>query len=112
MLLQLLCKFEPDSVLKFLDTFENYRVDQCLQLCQEYGVVDASAFLLERVGDVGSALLLTLSGLNDKLMMLDSALKSMTSGVAKPAHKYLAAASKLKEVGTFWIFVIKCALCC
>ncbi|XP_057533278.1 uncharacterized protein LOC130811119 isoform X2 [Amaranthus tricolor] len=96
--LELLCKFEPDSVLKFLDTFENYRVDQCLQLCQEYGVVDASAFLLERVGDVGSALLLTLSGLNDKFMMLDSALKSMTSGVAKPAHKYLAAASKLKEV--------------
>ncbi|KAL2893408.1 Vacuolar protein sorting-associated protein 8-like protein [Bienertia sinuspersici] len=70
--LELLCQYEPDSVLKFLDTCENYRVDRCLLLCQQYGIVDAAAFLLERVGDVGTALSLTLSGLNDKFNMLDT----------------------------------------
>lgn len=99
--LELLCQYEPDSVLKFLDTSENYRVDRCLLLCQKYGVVDAAAFLLERVGDVGSALLLILSGLNDKFVMLDSAVGSTISDVyvGRDAHmEYFAAASGLKEV--------------
>lgn len=74
-LLQLLCQYERSSVLKFLETFESYRVEHCLRLCQEYGVIDAAAFLLERVGDVGSALSLTLSGLNEKLIMLDTAVE-------------------------------------
>ncbi|KAA8523376.1 hypothetical protein F0562_009799 [Nyssa sinensis] len=77
--LELLCQYERNSVLKFLETFESYRVEHCLRLCQEYGIIDAASFLLERVGDVGSALSLTLSGLNDKFVMLDTALGSEVS---------------------------------
>uniref|UniRef100_A0A5B7BN45 RING-type domain-containing protein n=1 Tax=Davidia involucrata TaxID=16924 RepID=A0A5B7BN45_DAVIN len=77
--LELLCQYERNSVLKFLETFESYRVEHCLRLCQEYGIIDAAAFLLERVGDVGSALSLTLSGLNDKFVMLDTAVGSVDS---------------------------------
>ncbi|MCL7022685.1 hypothetical protein MKW94_004174 [Papaver nudicaule] len=76
---ELMCKYERISVLKFLETFESYRLEQCLRLCQEYGVTDAAAFLLERVGDVGSALLLTLSGLNDKFKNLEIAVESIFS---------------------------------
>lgn len=71
--LQLLCQYEPNSVLHFLETCESYRVDHCLRLCQEYKIIDAAAFLLERVGDVGSALSYTLSDLADKFSMLDAA---------------------------------------
>ncbi|KAG9149694.1 hypothetical protein Leryth_012420 [Lithospermum erythrorhizon] len=74
--LELLCRYERESVLKFLETFESYRVDRCLRLCQEFGIVDAAAFLLERVGDVGSALLLHLSDLNHKFVMLGAAFDS------------------------------------
>uniref|UniRef100_A0A803KZV0 RING-type domain-containing protein n=1 Tax=Chenopodium quinoa TaxID=63459 RepID=A0A803KZV0_CHEQI len=98
--LELLCQYEPDSVLKFLDTFENYRVDRCLLLCQRYEIVDAASFLLERVGDVGSALLLTLSGLNDKFIMLGTAVGNTISDmdVGKYIHKdCFAAALGLKE---------------
>ncbi|XAR49264.1 hypothetical protein NMG60_11032393 [Bertholletia excelsa] len=77
--LELLCQYERNSVLKFLETFENYRVEHCLRLCQEYGIIDAAAFLLERVGDVGSALILTLSSLNEKFVMLDTAVQSVVS---------------------------------
>lgn len=80
--LQLLCQYEPDSVLKFLETFDSYRVEHCLRLCQEYGIIDAAAFLLERVGDVGSALLLTLSGLDSKFVELDTALGGLVSNGA------------------------------
>lgn len=71
--LELLCQFERDSVLKFLVSFDNYRLENCLRLCQKYGATDAAAFLLERVGDVGGALELLMSGFDEKMDLLVSA---------------------------------------
>ncbi|KAL2336271.1 hypothetical protein Fmac_010717 [Flemingia macrophylla] len=81
--LELLCQYEGGSVLKFLEMFDSYRVEHCLRLCQEYGIIDAAAFLLERVGDVGSALLLTLSDLNDKFVELDATVEAVVSNHRK-----------------------------
>ena len=100
-LLQLLCQFERDSVLKFLETFDSYRVEHCLRLCQEYGIIDASAFLLERVGDVGSALLLTLSSLNNKFTELDTAVGSVPSKVSlggSASMEHFNSVLKMEEV--------------
>lgn len=69
--LQLLCKFDPKSVLKFLESYENYRLEHCLQLCQKYEVTDAAVFILERVGDVASALSLVLSDVELRLHQLE-----------------------------------------
>ncbi|KAF4366492.1 hypothetical protein F8388_003730 [Cannabis sativa] len=91
--LELLCQYEPDSVLKFLETFDSYRVDHCLHLCQEHGIIDAASFLLERVGDAGSALLLTLSSLDNKFAKLADA---MGSGAARKQH--FSTVKKLGEV--------------
>jgi hypothetical protein len=68
---QLLCKFEPDSVLTFLKSFEDYRLEHCLKLCQEHGITDAAAYLFERVGDVGSALSLALSSVDLHIHEMD-----------------------------------------
>lgn len=99
--MQLLCQYERESVLKFLETFDSYRVEHCLHLCQEYGVIDAAAFLLERVGDVGNALLLTLSSLNDKFTKLDIAVSKAISGMKSSnsvGSKLLGALLKMDEV--------------
>ncbi|KAK3007531.1 hypothetical protein RJ639_013239, partial [Escallonia herrerae] len=107
--LELLCRYERSSVLKFLETFESYRVEHCLRLCQEYGIIDAAAFLLERVGIVGNALSLTLSGLNDKFIMLDAAVGALVSdnGV-EPLHTVL----KNKEVNDILDIVHACIGLC
>ena len=68
---QLLCKFEPDSVLTFLKSFEDYRLEHCLKLCQEHGITDAAAYLFERVGDVGSALSLALNSVDLHIHEMD-----------------------------------------
>ncbi|KAF3627228.1 hypothetical protein FXO37_29963 [Capsicum annuum] len=68
-------RYERKSVLRFLETSESYRVELCLHICQEYGVIDAAAFLLERAGDIGSALLLVISSLNEKFTCLILLLK-------------------------------------
>ncbi|MED6196098.1 hypothetical protein PIB30_044081 [Stylosanthes scabra] len=77
--LELLCQYEGGSVLKFLEKFDSYHVEHCLRLCQQYGIIDAAAFLLERVGDVGSALVLTLSDLNDKFVEVDAVVEGLVS---------------------------------
>ncbi|CAN8308812.1 unnamed protein product [Cochlearia groenlandica] len=101
--LELLCKYEPKSVLRFLETFDSYRVEHCLRLCQEYGIIDAAAFLLERVGDAASALSLTLSGLNKKIVELEDAVECLVSepklGVTEGATlEQFSSALELKEV--------------
>lgn len=76
-------------------------MEHCLRLCQEYGITDAAAFLLERVGDVGNALLLTLSSLNDKFVKLDVAVSRAISGVKSSnsvGSKLLGAVLKMEEV--------------
>lgn len=103
--LQLLCKYEPKSVLRFLETFDSYRVEHCLRLCQEYEIVDASAFLLERVGDAASALSLTLSGLGEKFVELENAVEYLMSesklGASEgPNLEQFSSALELKEVRT------------
>ncbi|KAM7476580.1 hypothetical protein LguiB_023823 [Lonicera macranthoides] len=107
--LELLCRYEHNSVLNFLETFENYRVEHCLRLCQEYGIIDAAAFLLERVGDVGSALLLTLTGLNDKFIMLDAAVESV---VSDPKADHFNTILKKKEVHDILDIVRACIQLC
>lgn len=62
-----------------METSESYRVEHCLSLCQEYGITDAASFLLERVGEVGSALLLILSHLSEKFVMLDEEIQRAIS---------------------------------
>ncbi|XP_020519433.1 uncharacterized protein LOC18428491 isoform X2 [Amborella trichopoda] len=99
--LELLCQYEPHSVLKFLETFENYRVEHCLRLCQEHGVIDAAAFLLERVGDVGSALSLALSGIDEKISMIHIAVgnKVAEAGSTKFTElEWLNIVLEMKEV--------------
>ncbi|KAI9093990.1 hypothetical protein K1719_026988 [Acacia pycnantha] len=99
--LELLCQYEGRSVLKFLETFDSYRVEHCLRLCQEYGIIDAAAFLLERVGDVGSALLLTLSSLSEKFVELDAAVEAVISNPSLKGSSHIKlfdTVSRMKEV--------------
>ncbi|KAE8723250.1 Transducin family protein / WD-40 repeat family protein isoform 3 [Hibiscus syriacus] len=112
---ELLCQFERDSVLKFLETFDSYRVEYCLRLCQEHGIIDAAAYLLERVGDVGSALLLTLSSLNDKFAELDTAIGSTVSKGSlgrSGSMEYFNSVLKMEEVNDIRTLLQACIELC
>lgn len=53
---RLLCRFQPSSVLAFLQSHDTYDVDACLKHCIDNGARAAAAFLLERRGDIRAAL--------------------------------------------------------
>ena len=76
--LELMAKFHPDMVYHHLISSDNYRVEECLKLCQEYEIADASAYLLERMGNVSSALQLMLQTLEGRLMTLKRVVRGLS----------------------------------
>ncbi|CAK9319230.1 unnamed protein product [Citrullus colocynthis] len=112
---ELLCRYERESVLKFLETFDSYRVEHCLRLCQQYEVIDAAAFLLERVGDVGSALFLTLSSLDKKFHDLEAAVGGIvTNGASYGSNdsQHFSSVLKLQEVNAIDVLLHACIGLC
>jgi hypothetical protein len=75
--LELLVLFRPRSVYEYLSTSDGYSLETCLELCRSHGVADATAYLLEKNGDVSGALDLTISSIDDKLLELNVALRTM-----------------------------------
>uniref|UniRef100_A0A3Q2CR45 VPS8 subunit of CORVET complex n=1 Tax=Cyprinodon variegatus TaxID=28743 RepID=A0A3Q2CR45_CYPVA len=55
LLLDLMCRFESQELLKFLQTSQHYRLDEAIQITQKYGCNEAKAYLLEKKGDIHGA---------------------------------------------------------
>ena len=75
--LALMAKLHPDDVYDYLQSHDNYRPEACLPLCQKYEIADASCYLLERMGNVSSALQLILQTLESRMMGLKRTIRGM-----------------------------------
>jgi hypothetical protein len=75
--LALMAKLHPEMVYDYLSTHDSYRAEECLRLCQEHEIADASAYLLERMGNVTSALQLILQTLETRLMGLKRTIRGL-----------------------------------
>jgi hypothetical protein len=67
---QLMARFEPSAVYKYLSTHSDYPLDECVQICRENNITDAEAYLLERTGDISGALDLILQSIEKSLETL------------------------------------------
>lgn len=74
--IQLLCRFEPQSVLPFLQAHEHYDVRAAIKHCRAYGVADAEAYLHERLGELEAALKLYLADVAHSSDIMEEALLS------------------------------------
>eukprot|EP00980_Cylindrotheca_fusiformis_P020099 scaffold7169_cov107-Cylindrotheca_fusiformis.AAC.8 len=75
--LALMTRLHPESVYEYLSSHDNYRPEECLKLCQKHEIADASAYLLERMGNVSSALQLILQTLESRMMNLKRTIRGM-----------------------------------
>jgi hypothetical protein len=85
--LTLLAQLHPDMVYGYLSTHDSYRAKDALTLCQEHDIADASAYLLERMGNVSSALQLILQTLEGRMMSLKRTIRSMGVDVFRYQHR-------------------------
>ena len=82
--LELMVRFHPEMVYQHLITHDNYRAEECLQLCQAHDIADATAYLLERMGNVSSALQLMLQTLEGRLMTLKRVVRGISTSSSYP----------------------------
>jgi hypothetical protein len=81
--LALMAKLHPDMVYDYLSTHDNYRPEECLELCRQYDIADASAYLLERMGNVSSALQLILQTFESRMMGLKRTVRGFRSSSSR-----------------------------
>jgi len=75
--LSLMARLHPEQVYEYLSKHDNYRAEDALKLCEEFQIADASAYLLERMGNISSALQLILQTLEGRLMAFKRTLRGM-----------------------------------
>ncbi|XP_063412679.1 vacuolar protein sorting-associated protein 8 homolog [Mytilus trossulus] len=67
--ISLMCQFKPNEVLNYIKMNEGYRLEQTLQICRKYKLSEATAFLLEKAGDIQGAFGIILQKLQAKLKL-------------------------------------------
>ncbi|KAK2848630.1 hypothetical protein Q5P01_008464 [Channa striata] len=70
LLLDLLCQFDPQKLLTFLHTSQHYRLEEAIQITHKYHHNEATAYLLEKKGDVHGAFAVLLETLKENLCLL------------------------------------------
>jgi vacuolar protein sorting-associated protein 8 len=75
--LALMAKLHPEMVYDYLSTHDNYRTQECLVLCEEYDIPDATVYLLERTDMVNEALRQGLQTLESRMMELKRTIRGM-----------------------------------
>ncbi len=79
MYLRSMTRFQPDTVYQYLSNNNDYRLSDALKICRDGNITDATAYLLERTGDVSGALNLMLEKLDSRTTLLRSLLQSSCS---------------------------------
>ncbi|XP_048580337.1 vacuolar protein sorting-associated protein 8 homolog isoform X2 [Nematostella vectensis] len=67
--IELMCNYETDEIVyNYLRTADNYRIEETLSMVRGRGLTYATAYLLEKAGDVQGAFQLLLEKLKEKVM--------------------------------------------
>ncbi|KAM4730369.1 vacuolar protein sorting-associated protein 8 homolog isoform 4-T4 [Anableps anableps] len=83
LLLDLMCRFEPQELLKFLHTSQHYRLEEAIQITEKYHCNEAKAFLLEKKGDIHGAFAGLLQTLKERLDILTAEISCDVGGEAE-----------------------------
>ncbi|MCJ8748031.1 hypothetical protein PDJAM_G00160220 [Pangasius djambal] len=70
LLVDLMCRFSPRQVTPFLETSQSYRLEETIEITKQHELHEATAYLLEKKGDVQGAFQVLLQTLKEKLNTL------------------------------------------
>ncbi|XP_078129993.1 vacuolar protein sorting-associated protein 8 homolog isoform X2 [Sander vitreus] len=98
LLLGLLCRFAPQQLLSFLQTSQHYRLEEAIQITQKYHHNEATAYLLEKKGDVHGAFAVLLETLKEKLNLLTAEGDRGVEGDGRPNKEESDSESTLTRV--------------
>lgn len=102
----LMCQFEPGKVLEVVKAHDNIELDPAIKACQDHGLDEVTAVLLERSGDVQGAF-------NVLLARLQSAIKNGENGTERMTEELVSLAqrgSTVLDSKTSWLPLLMCLL--
>ncbi|KAM9454212.1 vacuolar protein sorting-associated protein 8 homolog [Clarias gariepinus] len=70
LLVDLMCRFSPRQVTPYLETSQSYRLEETIRITKQHKLHEATAYLLEKKGDVQGAFQVLLQTLKGKLNTL------------------------------------------
>ncbi|GFO47915.1 vacuolar protein sorting-associated protein 8-like protein [Plakobranchus ocellatus] len=74
--IDLMCEYRPQDVCNFLKMNEGYRLEEALQIVRKHKAWEATAYLLEKAGDIQGAFIILLENLQSHLKSLSEHLQS------------------------------------
>ncbi|XP_078620345.1 vacuolar protein sorting-associated protein 8 homolog isoform X1 [Branchiostoma floridae x Branchiostoma japonicum] len=74
--IDLMCRYNPQGVMAFLKNNDTYRLEETLQICRKHKSLEATAYLLEKAGDVQGAFNIMLETLVSKVKVLNQLMLS------------------------------------
>ncbi|XP_070185455.1 vacuolar protein sorting-associated protein 8 homolog isoform X3 [Littorina saxatilis] len=80
--IDLMCRFRPGDVYNFIKMNEGYRLEETLQICRKHKVSEATAYLLEKAGDIQGAFGILLQNLHNNLKQAIEVLQEADSQVS------------------------------
>lgn len=99
--ISLLSTFQPSSLCSYIQTHDNYPLDETLQITRSKNIFDALVFLLDRTGDTAAALDLCLNEIGSVVLKLskeiETILKQNISSNAKSLMNVTSTATSLND---------------
>ncbi|XP_067145381.1 vacuolar protein sorting-associated protein 8 homolog isoform X3 [Centruroides vittatus] len=65
--IELMCRYNPEQVYGYVRSTEGYRLEETLEICRRYKVMDATAYVLEKAGDIHGAFDIMLESLRKRV---------------------------------------------
>ncbi|XP_048390775.1 vacuolar protein sorting-associated protein 8 homolog isoform X1 [Stegostoma tigrinum] len=87
--LDLLCQYDPHRVMDFLKVSEYCRLEEAIQVTEKHKLHEASAYLLEKKGDVHAAFFVLLEILKHKLSLFTEDAREENEEMAQAAESAL-----------------------
>ncbi|GCB73005.1 hypothetical protein scyTo_0002298 [Scyliorhinus torazame] len=87
--LDLLCQYDPHRVTNFLRVSEYYRLEEAIQITEKHKLREASAYLLEKKGDVHAAFSVLLEILKHRLSLLNNGTREKNEETVQAAESTL-----------------------
>ncbi|XP_041374342.1 vacuolar protein sorting-associated protein 8 homolog isoform X2 [Gigantopelta aegis] len=82
--ISLMCEHQQHEVYNFIKMNEGYRLEQTLEICRKHKMSEATAYLLEKAGDIQGAFGIVIENLQSKMKLLVEVLQAGESATRDP----------------------------
>ncbi|KAG1714892.1 Vacuolar protein sorting-associated protein 8 [Nymphon striatum] len=79
--IELMCQYNPNNVAQHVKNNEGYRLEETLDICRKYNILEAVSYLLEKTGDIKGAFKIILKSVEEKIAEVEKIIHKKTDKI-------------------------------